>query len=179
MHVPHYTSMFSRLLRGPRPWRYGSLYLPEGSRNLGNEEYALEPGTKVRPAPPAADAAAVLLLLAAHSVRGAPESGMAAAWQSGAAAWRGRGCGWTSWISQLGRRLPCRAACAQAPLAGTLMEVLQAVRFVDGRVLILVRAAARLGQIWGGWVLRQAPWDASGESQRWTGQARARLGRWR
>lgn len=40
--------MISRLLRGPRPWRYGSLYLPEGSKNLGNEEYALEPGSKVR-----------------------------------------------------------------------------------------------------------------------------------
>lgn len=39
--------MFNRLLRGPRPWRYGSLYLPEGSKNLGSPEYALEPGTKV------------------------------------------------------------------------------------------------------------------------------------
>ncbi len=32
----------------PRPWRYGSLYLPDGSKNLDNPEFALEPGTKVR-----------------------------------------------------------------------------------------------------------------------------------
>ena len=36
-----------RLFRTPRPWRYGSLYLPEGSKNLDNPEFALEPGSKV------------------------------------------------------------------------------------------------------------------------------------
>ncbi|PRW20778.1 Meiotic nuclear division 1 [Chlorella sorokiniana] len=76
IHVPHYTSMFERLFRTPRPWRYGSLYLPNGSKNLDNPEFALEPGTK-------------------------------------------------------------------APLAGTLMEVLQAVRFADGRLLVLAVGVGR------------------------------------
>lgn len=48
IHVPHYTAMFSRLLRSPRPWRFGHLYLPSGSSNLGNPEYALAPGSQVR-----------------------------------------------------------------------------------------------------------------------------------
>lgn len=39
--------MFERLLRQPRPWRYGHVLLPEGSKNLGNPEYALAPGSKV------------------------------------------------------------------------------------------------------------------------------------
>ena len=48
VHVPHYCAMFQRLFRGPRPHRFGHVYLPEGSKNLGNPEYALAPGTKVR-----------------------------------------------------------------------------------------------------------------------------------
>jgi len=39
--------MFERLFRQPRPWQYGHLYLPEGSKNLGNPEFELEPGSKV------------------------------------------------------------------------------------------------------------------------------------
>ena len=50
--MPHYTSLFSALLRGPQPWRFGSLLLPEGSKNLGAPEYALRPGTQVRCADP-------------------------------------------------------------------------------------------------------------------------------
>jgi Lon protease-like protein len=46
VHVPHYTHMFDQVLAGPRPWRFGHLYLPEGSRNLGSPEYDLVPGTK-------------------------------------------------------------------------------------------------------------------------------------
>eukprot|EP00887_Chlorella_sp_A99_P001815 scaffold19.g1815.t1 len=38
--------MFERLLSGPRPWRFGHLLLPGGSRNLGSEEYALAPGSQ-------------------------------------------------------------------------------------------------------------------------------------
>ena len=76
MHVPHYSAMFERLLRGPRPWRFGHLLLPGGSANLGNDEYALRPGTK-------------------------------------------------------------------APLTGTMMEVLQAVRLPDGRLLLLAAGTTR------------------------------------
>jgi hypothetical protein len=47
-HVPHYCAMFEKLFRQPRPWRYGHLYLPEGSKNLGNPTYALQPGSQVR-----------------------------------------------------------------------------------------------------------------------------------
>ena len=45
VHVPHYAHMFTQLVRGPRPWRFGHVYLPGGSTNLGNEAYALRPGT--------------------------------------------------------------------------------------------------------------------------------------
>jgi hypothetical protein len=47
VHVPHYTSMFERLWREPGPWRFGHIMLPEGSKNLGNPEFALTPDTKV------------------------------------------------------------------------------------------------------------------------------------
>ncbi|KAI3437687.1 hypothetical protein D9Q98_000136 [Chlorella vulgaris] len=76
VHVPHYTSMFERLWREPGPWRFGHIMLPEGSKNLGNPEFALTPDTK-------------------------------------------------------------------APLVGTLMEVAEAVRFGDGRLLILAVGIAR------------------------------------
>jgi hypothetical protein len=46
VHAPHYVAMFERLLRGLRPHRFGHLYLPEGSKNLGSPEYALAPGSK-------------------------------------------------------------------------------------------------------------------------------------
>jgi hypothetical protein len=46
VHVPHYTHMFQSIMAGPRPWRFGHIYLPEGSRNLGSPEYALEPRTR-------------------------------------------------------------------------------------------------------------------------------------
>ena len=76
VHVPHYCDALSRVLAGPQPWRFGHLYLPGGSANLGDPCYALEPGS-------------------------------------------------------------------QAPLVGTLMEVLQAVAFPDGRLLILAAGVAR------------------------------------
>lgn len=41
-------SSVRRLFRAPKPWRFGSLYLPDGSKNLDNPEFSLEPGTKVR-----------------------------------------------------------------------------------------------------------------------------------
>lgn len=76
VHVPHYTDMFHRLLAGPAPRRFGHLYLPGGSVNLGSPEYALAPGTR-------------------------------------------------------------------APLVGALMEVLQAVTFPDGRLLVLAAACGK------------------------------------
>jgi Lon protease-like protein len=45
IHVPHYTHMFRKILAGPKPWRFGHVYLPGGSENLGNPQYALKEGT--------------------------------------------------------------------------------------------------------------------------------------
>ncbi len=45
VHVPHYAHMFMQLVSGPRPWRFGHIYLPGGSSNLGDAEYGLQPGT--------------------------------------------------------------------------------------------------------------------------------------
>lgn len=36
VHVPHYCHMFELVMAGPRPWRFGHVYLPGGSANLGN-----------------------------------------------------------------------------------------------------------------------------------------------
>jgi Lon protease-like protein len=44
VHVPHYTHMFTELMRTERPWFFGSFYLEGGSRNLGSDEHALSPG---------------------------------------------------------------------------------------------------------------------------------------
>lgn len=74
--MPHYCDMFNRILEGPRPWRFGHLYLPDGSASLGKAAFELRAGS-------------------------------------------------------------------QAPLVGTLMEVLQAVRFPDGRLLILAAGLSR------------------------------------
>ena len=87
VHDAMYVSMFERLLCQPRPWLYGHLHLPGGSRMLGNPHYALAAGT-------------------------------------------------------------------QAPLVGTLMEILQAVRFPDGRLLVL---AAGLGRFRVARVLQTLP----------------------
>jgi Lon protease-like protein len=40
-HVPHYTHMFRRILSGQKPWIFGHVFLPGGSENLNNPEYAL------------------------------------------------------------------------------------------------------------------------------------------
>jgi len=76
VHVPHYVDLFSRLFSQKRPWRFGHLYLPNGSASLGAEQYALQYGSN-------------------------------------------------------------------APLVGTLMEIVQAVRFPDGRLLILAAGVGR------------------------------------
>jgi Lon protease-like protein len=44
IHVPHYTHMFRRILKGPKPWRFGHVYLPEGSENLNNPLYNFDNG---------------------------------------------------------------------------------------------------------------------------------------
>ena len=45
VHVPHYTHMFRTLFaKNPEPpWYFGHLYLEDGSENLENPEYALDP----------------------------------------------------------------------------------------------------------------------------------------
>lgn len=45
IHVPHYTHMFRKIIAGPKPWRFGHIYLPGGSENLGNTQFALKEGT--------------------------------------------------------------------------------------------------------------------------------------
>ena len=39
IHEPHYTHMFRRIIQGPKPWRYGHIFLPNGSKNLNNPTY--------------------------------------------------------------------------------------------------------------------------------------------
>jgi Lon protease-like protein len=40
IHEPHYTHMFRRILQqNPSSWRYGHIFLPEGSKNLNNPEF--------------------------------------------------------------------------------------------------------------------------------------------
>jgi len=44
VHVPHYTALFERLVRGPKPWYFGHILLPGGSENLREPRYSLEGG---------------------------------------------------------------------------------------------------------------------------------------
>jgi hypothetical protein len=47
IHEPHYTHMFRRILQGPKPWRFGHVYLPNGSKNLYNPDFRYDnPNTK-------------------------------------------------------------------------------------------------------------------------------------
>lgn len=44
VHVPHYTALFEKLVRGPKPWYFGHVLLPGGSANLRDPQYALPDG---------------------------------------------------------------------------------------------------------------------------------------
>ena len=44
VHVPHYTALFEKLVRGPKPWFFGHILLPGGSANLRIPKYALPDG---------------------------------------------------------------------------------------------------------------------------------------
>ena len=48
---PTYTLMFEQLLATERPWHYVHLYLPGGSKNLGDPQYALQPWNRSAVAP--------------------------------------------------------------------------------------------------------------------------------
>lgn len=43
VHVPHYIHMFDTIMAGPRPWRFGHVYLPGGSEALGTPAAAISP----------------------------------------------------------------------------------------------------------------------------------------
>jgi hypothetical protein len=43
VHVPHYCHMFEGIMAGPRPWRFGHVYLPGGSEALGTPAAAIRP----------------------------------------------------------------------------------------------------------------------------------------
>eukprot|EP00775_Hariotina_reticulata_P008771 gene8771-8950_t len=47
LHVlaPHYTHMFETVFSRPRPWRFGHLYLPGGSKSLGSSSHELASGS--------------------------------------------------------------------------------------------------------------------------------------
>lgn len=47
LHVmaPHYSHMFEGVFSRPRPWLFGHLYLPGGSKNLGAPSYELSSGS--------------------------------------------------------------------------------------------------------------------------------------
>ena len=42
--VPHYTALFEKLVRGPKPWYFGHILLPGGSANLRIPKYNLKDG---------------------------------------------------------------------------------------------------------------------------------------
>jgi len=42
VHDPIYTNMFETILNRPKPWYFGHLYVPNGSKNLRSGEYAYE-----------------------------------------------------------------------------------------------------------------------------------------
>lgn len=42
VHDPIYTNMFESILSRPKPWYFGHLYLPGGSKSLRSEEYEFE-----------------------------------------------------------------------------------------------------------------------------------------
>ena len=44
IHVPHYTALFEKLVRGPKPWYFGHILLPGGSANLRIPKYNLKDG---------------------------------------------------------------------------------------------------------------------------------------
>lgn len=44
--APHYVHMFEGLFSRPRPWQFGHLYLPGGSRNLGASSFELSSGSR-------------------------------------------------------------------------------------------------------------------------------------
>lgn len=48
LHVmaPHYVHMFEGVFSRPRPWLFGHLYLPGGSKNLGAASYELSSGSR-------------------------------------------------------------------------------------------------------------------------------------
>lgn len=43
VHVPHYCHMFEGIMAGPRPWRFGHVYLPGGSEALGTPAARIAP----------------------------------------------------------------------------------------------------------------------------------------
>lgn len=46
MLAPHYVHLFEAVFSQPRPWVFGHLYLPGGSKNLGSPTHALTSGSK-------------------------------------------------------------------------------------------------------------------------------------
>lgn len=46
MLAPHYVHMFEAIFSKPRPWQFGHLYLPGGSKNLGSPSYQLTSGSQ-------------------------------------------------------------------------------------------------------------------------------------
>jgi hypothetical protein len=41
-----YAHMFDNVFAAGKPWLFGSLFVPGGSKSLGLEEFALRPGTQ-------------------------------------------------------------------------------------------------------------------------------------
>lgn len=42
VHEGTYTNMFETILNGPKPWYFGHLFLPEGSKNIKSNEYCYQ-----------------------------------------------------------------------------------------------------------------------------------------
>jgi len=158
VHAPHYAHMFEELFAQHQPGTpllFGHLYLPGGSRSLGDPAYRLNPDAR----------AGHLVQLDGALADEAGATAAAAGDDAEAAAQQ---------------QQQQQQQQAGAPTVGTLMEITRAVRMLDGKLMLLATAVGRFkvgAAPWGGWVCRAGRRLQQGS--RGPRAARVRLCAWR